>query len=96
LQASDELGQFFSTTESYYPASYYFNHGKNPDASYAAWKDPRRGHHHHHHHLCLSTLTVTVQVQCTVNSVSKARKAGGAYNCPYTKNQITQKRLINR
>lgn len=47
---SDELSPFFSTTEPFYPASYYFNHappsrypvGSNisPDDGHPAWKPP--------------------------------------------------------
>jgi len=50
LQPSDELSPFFSTTEPFYPASYYFNHappsrypvGSNisPDNVHPAWKPP--------------------------------------------------------
>jgi len=48
LQPTDELSPFFSTTQPYYPASYYFNYGQSarstaPDNGHPAWKGAQQG-----------------------------------------------------
>jgi len=52
LQPNDDIGSFFSTTEPFYPASYYFNYGQpgratgtssSPEDGQPAWTERPRG-----------------------------------------------------